>query len=170
MKLQPRHYWIAGLIGAVSLTGAYMYLQFKKVMSYTLNFVGIRDVKMTPQDISMNFVYEYENKSNIDVTLSEQQYEIYINGVYYTSLLNKAEVVLYGGRKNLIAVNLTLVYKDVASKLQTNYLSLVALPQNVKILVKMKWKVRYGILKVPISYPYEVTLKEIINWVVPTKK
>ena len=166
-NLKPKHYWIAGLIGAISLTGAYMYIQVRKVLNYTLRYIGMRDVKISTSGVSVNFLYEYENKANIDVTLAEQEYEIYINGVYYTTLKNKAPQTLYGGKKSMIAVNMTLNYKEIGSKLKTNYLSLVASPQNIKILTKMKWKVKYGILKLPITYDYEVTLKEIISWYLP---
>ena len=167
--LKPRHYWIAGLIGAISLTGAYMYIQVKKILSYTLNWVGVRDVKITTTDISMNFIYEYENKANIDVTLFEQEYEVFINGIYYTTLTNKAPQTLFGGKKSYIAVNLLLNYKEVAAKLKVNYLTLLTFPQNIKLLTKMKWKVKYGIIKIPITYPYEVTLKEVIGWYIPQK-
>jgi LEA14-like dessication related protein len=168
-NLQAKHYWIAGLIGAVSLTGAYMYLQVRKILNYTLNFVSIKDLKYTNNVAKFNLIYNYENKANIDVVLAEQEYDVYINDVYYTTLRNYAPQKLFGGQKNIIAVAVVLDVKDIASKLKTNYLTLIALPQNVKILIKMKFKVKYGILKIPIKYEYPLTLKEIISWYLPNQ-
>ena len=169
INLNKKYYWIAGLIGAVSLTGGYMYLQVKKILDYTLGFVGVSNVKATTQDISMTFKYEYQNKANIDITIVEQEYLIYINEVYIATLKNVVPNVLYGGKKSEINVDLKLNYKEVANILKVNYLSLVALPQNVKIKTVMKWKVKYGLLKIPITYPYEVTLKEVLSWYIPKK-
>ena len=169
MNLNKKYYWIAGLIGAVSLTGGYMYLQVKKILDYTLDFIGVSNVKATTQDISMTFKYEYQNKANIDITIAEQEYLVYINDVYYATLKNTVPNVLYGGKKSEINVDLKLNYKEIANILKVNYLSLVALPQNVKIKTVMKWKVKYGFLKIPITYPYEVTLKEVIGWYIPKK-
>lgn len=168
-SLQPKHYWIAGLIGAISITGAYMYIQVKKVLSYTLNFAGIRDVKIIDGQAKFNIIYDYENKANIDVILAEQEYDVFINDIYYTTLKNYASQNLLGGKKSVIAVAVNLDIKDISKTLKTNYLTLMALPQNVKILIKMKFKVKYGILKIPIKYDYTMTLKEIISWYLPQK-
>lgn len=168
MKIE-RKYWIAGLIGAVTITGAYMYLQVKKVLEYSLKFVATRNLTIKTNGVSADFVYEYINKANIDVTLAKQEYDVFINGVFYTTLKNDVPNVLKGGQPSLVAFRMTLDYKEIGEKLKTNYLSLVALPQNVKILIKMKWKVRYGIIRVPISYDWELTLKEILNWYLPKK-
>ena len=168
MKIE-RKYWIAGLIGAVTLTGAYMYLQVKKVLDYTLKFVGTKNLTIKTNGVSADFVYEYLNKANIDVTLAKQEYEVYINGVYYTTLKNEVPNVLKGGSPSIVAFRMNLDYKEIGEKLKTNYVSLIALPQNVKILIKMKWKVKYGIIRVPISYDWELTLKEILSWYLPKK-
>ena len=169
-NIQNKHYWIAGLIGAISLTGAYMYLQVRKVLDYTLNYIGIKDLKYANNVASFNLIYQYENKANIDVVLAEQEYDIYINGVFYTTLRNYAPQKLFGGQKNIIAVAVVLNIKDIANKLKVNYLTLIALPQNVKIDIKMKFKVKYGIIKVPIKYDYPLTLKEIISWYLPNQQ
>lgn len=169
MKVE-RKYLIATLIGAISLTGAYMYLQVKKILNYTLKSIGARNVTISATGVTADFVYEYQNKADIDVTLATQEYEIFINGVYLTTLKNNNPTLLKGGQKSSIVVKMDLNYKEIANTLKTNYLTLIALPQNVKILTKMKWKAKYGIFKVPISYEWEVSLKEVMGWYLPNKK
>ena len=70
MKIE-RKYWIAGLIGAVTITGAYMYLQVKKVLDYTLKFLYARNVTIKTTGVSADFIYEYVNKANIDITIEK---------------------------------------------------------------------------------------------------
>jgi len=169
MKVE-RKYLIAGLIGAFTLTGAYMYLQVKKILNYTLNFIGARNVTISATGVTADFVYEYQNKADIDVTLATQEYEVWINGVFYTTLRNDNPTLLKGGQKSSIVVKMDLDYKELAKTLKTNYLTLIAHPQNIKIVTKMKWKAKYGIFKIPVSYDWEVTLKQIMGWYLPNKK
>ena len=56
-KIEKR-VWIAGLIGLVSLTGAYMYFQVNKILSYTLNFKGVKNVKVQKDGVSFTMWYE----------------------------------------------------------------------------------------------------------------
>ena len=164
-KIEKR-VWIAGLIGLVSLTGAYMYFQVNKILSYTLNFKGVKNVKVQKDGVSFTMWYEYQNKANINITLAEQKYDVYINNQYLTTLTNFVPNTLIGGQISPIEVNVNLTLADF-KKLNLNYAQLILAPKSVEIKTDMKWKVKYGILKIPVSYPYIVSLKEVISWYVP---
>ena len=164
-KLQKR-FWIAGLIGLVSVTGAYMYYQVNKILDYTLNYKGIKNVKITKDQISFTMWYEYQNKANITITLAESKYDVYVENQYVTTLTNFAPTTLQGGQVSVIEVNVVLTKADL-TKLKLNYAQLLIAPKSVEIKTIMKWKVKYGILKIPVSYPYIVSLKEVISWYVP---
>ena len=164
-KIEKR-LWIAGLIGLVSVTGAYMYYQVNKILSYTLNFKGVKNVKVQKDGVSFTMWYEYQNKANINVTLAEQKYDVYINNQYLTTLTNFVPNTLVGGQVSNIEVNVNLTLADF-KKLNLNYAQLILAPKSVEIKTDMKWKVKYGIFKFPVSYPYIVSLKEVISWYVP---
>ena len=162
-----KKYWIAGLIGLVSVTGAYLYFQINKILDYTLNFKGIRNVKFDKNaNISFTIQYEYQNKANIDVTLDSQEYEVYINNQYLTTLKNVIPNTLSGSKPSLIEVNLNIT-KDDFKKIKLNWVQLLLQPEKIEIKTIMKWKVRYGLLRFPFQYPYIVSLKEVISWYVP---
>jgi LEA14-like dessication related protein len=165
-KIEKR-LWITGLIGLISVTGAYMYYQVNKVLSYTLNFKGVKNVTFNNKTLNFTIWYEYTNKANINVTLADQQYEVYINGQYLTTLTNFVPNTLIGSQPSIIDVNVKLTADDF-KKLKLNYAQLILAPKTVEIKTVMKWKVKYGIFKFPVTYPYILNLKEILGWVAPS--
>jgi LEA14-like dessication related protein len=167
-KIEKR-LWITGLIALVTITGAYMYNQVSKVLSYTLKFVGLREVKFDKSGVSFKMLYEYSNKANISVTIAQQEYEVYINGQYLTTLSNFAPNVLEGGSKSTIEINVSLTPEDF-KKVKLNWVQVLLEPKSIEIKTIMKWKIKYGIVKFPVTYPYILNLKQIIGWYVPAIK
>jgi LEA14-like dessication related protein len=164
-KIEKR-LWIAGLIGLVSVTGAYMYYQVNKILAYTLDFKGVKNVKFDNKAVSFTIWYEYKNKANINVTLAEQEYEVYINNQYLTTLTNFVPNTLVGSEPSIIDVNVKLTLQDF-KRLNLNYAQVLLAPKSIEIKTIMKWKVKYGILKFPVKYPYILNLKEILGWYIP---
>jgi hypothetical protein len=143
-----------------------MYYQVNKILDYTLNFKGVKNVKVQKDGVSFTMWYEYSNKANITISLSEQKYDVYINNQFLTTLTNFVPNTLVGGQVSNIEVNVVLTLADF-KKLNLNYAQLILAPKSVEIKTDMKWKVKYGIFKFPVSYPYIVSLKEVISWYVP---
>lgn len=164
-KIEKR-VWITGLIALVSVTGAYMYSQVMKILDYTLVFKGMKDVKFDKNGVSFKIWYEYKNKANITITLASQDYEVYINNQYLTTLTSKIPNILDGSKVSNIEIDVNLSPADF-KKVNLNLAQVLLSPKSVEIKTIMKWKVKYGILKFPISYPYIVNLKEVIGWYVP---
>lgn len=165
MKLRTKYALGAG-IALVSLTGFYLYTQIIKVLEYRLDFKGFKNVSINQKGMSFTIAYEYENKANIDITLAEQKYEVYIDGVYVTTLTNFAPNTLSGSKPSLIEVNVNLTL-DELKKVKINWARLILQPGKVQVTNVMRWKVKYGILKIPYKYTYSVSLKEIIGWYAP---
>jgi hypothetical protein len=164
-KIEKR-VWITGLIALVSITGAYMYSQVMKILDYTLDFKGMRDVKFDKNGISFKIWYEYKNKANITITLATQEYDVYINNKYLTTLKSNIPNVLDGSIASNILIDVNLTPADF-KKLDMNIAQVLVAPKSIEIKTIMKWKVKYGILKFPVTYPYIVNLKEVIGWYVP---
>lgn len=167
-KIEKR-LWITGLIALVSISGAYLYSEVSKVLSYTLKFVGLREVKFDKSGVSFKILYEYTNKANISITIAQQEYEVYINGQYLTTLSNFAPNVLDGGKTNTIEINVNLTPEDF-KKVKLNWVQVLLDPKSVEIKTIMKWKIKYGFVKFPVTYPYILNLKQIIGWYVPAIK
>jgi len=82
-------------------------------------------------------------------------------------LTNFVPNVLTGSQPSIIDVNVSLTADDF-KKLKLNYAQLILAPKTVEIKTIMKWKVKYGIFKFPVTYPYILNLKQILGWIVPS--
>lgn len=171
MKLQKKHYIGMG-IALVSISGALAYMQFKKIMNYSLVYKGVRNVTFNKDKLSLTILYDYTNKANIDVTLEAQEYDVYIDNVFMTKMFNYAPNVLKASQTSEIAINVDLNLKELSTKLGKDiYARMLLDPKNVMIKFDMKWKVKLlGLIKLPVSYPYVVSLKEILSWYIPAIK
>jgi hypothetical protein len=116
--------------------------------------------------ISFKIWYEYKNKANITITLATQEYDVYINNKYLTTLTSNIPSVLDGSKVSNILIDVNLTPADF-KKLDLNIAQVLVAPKSIEIKTIMKWKVKYGILKFPVTYPYIVNLKEVIGWYVP---
>lgn len=165
MKIQKKYIW-ATAIALVSGTAALGYLQFKKIMNYTLTMVGIRNPKLSATGLDFDILYEYQNKADIDVTLREQEYEVYVDNIYMTTLSNYAPNVLKASQASPITIGVRLNFSDFKGKFSRGLIAkMIADPASVEIKTIMKWKVTVlGILRFPARYTYKLTLKEIIDY------
>jgi len=160
--------WIAGLIGLVTITGAYLYFQVNKILTYTLKFKGVKNAKLEDGGVSFTMWYIYRNTADISITLTDQKYDVFINNQYLTTLGNFVPNTLVGGVDSNIEINAKITKADF-KKLKFNYADLFLSPKSPEIKTIMKWKVKYGIFNIPITYAYTITLKEIISGFTPAK-
>ena len=89
-----------------------------------------------------------------------------------TKMFNYAPNVLKASQTSEIAINVDLNLKELSTKLGKDiYARMLLDPKNVMIKFDMKWKVKLlGLIKLPVSYPYVVSLKEILSWYIPAIK
>lgn len=165
-KVKKTIIWSASTL-VLTTAGFWIYRQVKKMMDYTLTFSKINVNKVSTTTLDFNTFFKYKNNSDIDIKLAQQEYDVFINGTYITTLKNYAENILKANSTSEIGFNTSIYLPDLDKKLKTNYVKLLIAPAQVKIDVVMKWKVRFGILRLPISYTWSTTLKEILGWYLP---
>lgn len=161
--------WVLGgiIAAAVGATAVYVAKQVSKIMNYKLTFKTVKVNKMTRDTLDFNVYYDYLNKSDIDIKLASQEYDVYINDVYIQTLRNYSENVLKANAVSELGFNVNLNLPELDKKLKVNYFNMIADPKKVKIRVEMRWKVRFGIFKIPISYTWNTDMKEILGWYLP---
>lgn len=159
-----------GVIGVLGVTAIWLTKQIKKIQDYTLTFKKIKVNKFSKDTLDFNVYYDYTNNSDIDINLSQQEYDVYVNGVFITTLTNYAENVLKAKSTSQLGFNVLLNLPELDKKLRVSYFSMVAQPKEVKIDVVMRWKVRLGFIKIPVKYTWKTDLKEILGWYIPLYK
>jgi LEA14-like dessication related protein len=161
MKIEKK-YVVAGLIGLVTITGATLYLQYQKLMNYTISLKRVKINKISLAGFDIDLFLNFENKSNLKFTIEKQKYDIYINNIYLTTLQNDKPNVVLPNSVSVLGMNLKEDSKDVVGKLKS---LITALATKDKVMVKFvtKMKVKFGFIT--LSFPpftYEDTLKNMM--------
>ena len=161
MKIEKKHI-IAGLIGLVTITGASLYLQYKRLMNYTIGLKSVRINKLSLNGLNIDLFLNFENKSNLKFTIVSQKYDIFINNVYLTTLQNNKPNEILPNSTSVIGMNMDIDRKIIGARLKD---ALVTFANTDKTMVKIvtKMKVKYGFITLNFpEYPYQNTLKNMM--------
>jgi LEA14-like dessication related protein len=161
MKIEKK-YLVAGLIGLVTITGATLYLQYQKLMNYTIGLKRVKINKLSLAGFDIDLFLNFENKSDLKFTIEKQKYAVYVNGVYLTTMVNDLPNEILPKSVNVLGMNMKESGKDVVGKLKS---LITALASSDKVMVKIvtTMKVKYGFIS--LSFPpftYENTLKNMM--------
>ena len=164
-KMNPnnRKYIIAGLIGVVTILGAMAYLQYKKIMNYTLGYKGIKLRSIGKDLVSFDVFLAYTNKADVDITLIEQEYKIYLNDNYVSRASNGSSNFIKANSTSVIGVNVAFDPKIVFKAINKTYAEVLLDPSKTIIKAEIKLKVKVFGIKVNIPYTYISTLKELFT-------
>lgn len=170
MKINKKYAIWGGVIAVLGATAIYVNKQIKKINDFTLTFKKIKVNKFSLTELDFNTFYEYKNNSNIDINLSSQEYDLYVNGTFITTMTNYIENTLKANSVSPLGFNIKINLPDLDKKLRLTYFTMIADPKAVKLTIIMRWKVRFGFVKIPVSYTWNTDLKEILGWYLPIYK
>lgn len=158
-KGEKRSVYIGAAIAALVATGSWLWVQVNKLMHYQIGFKGVRINKISLQRIDMNLFLSFTNPSALTIRLKEQEYDVYLNDVFITTLVNRAENVLKAGATDLIGLNVNFSPAEFIAKMKGNPAQLLNLAGKLKVKIVMRVKVRFGFFSVRIpEYTYEENL------------
>jgi LEA14-like dessication related protein len=165
MALTPKQkkYAVAALLAVVSIAGAAAYLQYKKIMEYTLTFrsVKIKRVSLTTFDFDLYF--NLENKADISYTIESQSYDVYLNNIFVTRLSNQVATRIAARAVSPLGLNVKFNPQQALQKLGFNITSMIKGNDKLTIKIDMKLKVKVLGLPINIPYVYEDTLKNMMS-------
>jgi hypothetical protein len=171
MALSTKQKWYVGIgVAVLGVTAYYISKIAKQLEDFELNFKKIKVTKFTKEKLDFNVYFDYVNKSAININLASQEYDVYINGVYVTTMSNYAENVLKAKATSPLGFNVNLDLPKLDEKIRTTYFDMVTNPKEVLIKIDMKFKARVGIFKIPYRYVWNTNLKEILGWYLPMYK
>jgi|LakMenEpi03Aug12_release.lakeMendotaPanAssembly.Ray.scaffolds.fasta_scaffold46627_9 LEA14-like dessication related protein len=162
MKPTTKKYLIAGAIGVVTVAGALAYLQYKKLMNYTLKFKGLRVRKLRFNDFDFDITLDFMNKSNIDFIIEKQVYNVYLNDIFVTKLENISPSTIKANTTSPMALNVKFNPKDVLEKIGVNAVNFVLNANKTILKVDAKLKVKLWFFNINIPYVYQSTLKDML--------
>lgn len=159
-KIQKK-YIIAGLIGILTITGAALYLQYKKLMEYCISFKGVKIVYLGIDNIIFDLYLNFLNKSAIKINIVSQEYKVYLNDKLVSTVDSDKPQVIEPKAKSVISVNVKFNPRQVLTAVNVNELLLNR--EKIRLKVDTKIKVALGFIKISIPYVYETTLKELTS-------
>ena len=160
--------WASAIIavGAVStLAGIWLYRQVKKIEDYKLNFKTIIFRKISKTEFIFDLYMIFTNNSNLGVTLSKQEYDVYANNVYITTIKNDSPNEIKPKSDSEIGMRINVNPIELATKIAVNPIELITNPKKIKIKFVMKYKIK--ILFFDVSIPeiiYEDTLYNMTKY------
>ena len=165
MAVNNNKKWIiAGAIGVVTILGAIAYLQYKKIMDYTIKFKRLKINSINLNSVDFNLYLLLENKSSVEYTINSQEYSIYVNDKFLTKLQNQVSNVIKPKSFSEIGLNVKLDLVELRKTLgSSGILSSVMSPEKVIVKIDMKLKVSIYGFTINIPYSYTTSLKEIMT-------
>ena len=148
---------IAAVVGLTGATAIWLKKQYNKLMKNTYELKSFLIKKASLQSVTFSVVYAYTNNTDIDINLVGQEYKIYIDNRFITTIKSDVSVVLKANSVSDIPLNITVDPKDMYYKFKNNLLKALTQKQNLKIKMDSTFRVKLGIFTIPVLYPYEWT-------------
>ena len=110
---------LIGIVATISVAGILIWRQFKKLMDYKLSFRSIKINKVNAKELSLTLGLNFQNKSDIQLVLTKQKYEVSINSVLLSTITNEKEVVVSPKSITPMTFSVSVGSKGIADLLKT---------------------------------------------------
>lgn len=158
-----KKYVIAGLIGAVTITGALLYLQFQKIKDYCISINKIKLNGFSLNSVDIDLFVNFINKSKLKLKLLSQTYLVYINEIGVAKISNAVPQEIRPLSTSVLSAKLQFNPKQVLGVINKNAIDLTKNPESIKIKIIMNMKISFGILNFNVNQEYLTNLKEILS-------
>lgn len=158
---------ISGLLGGLTILGYSVYKQILKAIQFTIEPKGVKSLGLVNKTLKLLVKMGVNNPSDLKVILKNQEYDIYLNGIFAARLENKEEEIVYPQSISTLQLTVDVDLDSLLSKLEvasgvrlTDKLNFVANLRDQRMKLVSKMGIKYGILPaIPIQIEYEDTLK-----------
>jgi LEA14-like dessication related protein len=157
MNKKWKYVLLAAVAGVTVTTGIWLKKQYGKLMKNTYELKSFVVKKASLQSVTFSVVYAYNNTTDIDINLVSQEYKIYVDDRYITTIKSDIPVVLKANAISDIPLDITVDPRDMFYKFKDNLLKALSQKQKLKIKMDSTFRVKLGIFTIPVPYPYEWT-------------
>ena len=157
MKKSWKYVLLAAFAGVTVTTAIWLRKQYAKLMKNTYELKSFLIKKASMQSVTMSVVYAYNNTMDIDINLVGQEYKIYVDDRFVTTIKSDVPVILKANAVTDIPLDITVDPKDLYGKFKDNLFKALTQKQKLKIRMDSTFRVKLGIFTIPVPYPYEWT-------------
>lgn len=164
MKLGKAKYWIlAATVGATATTALWAYGQYKKMLKNITGYKSFTLKNFTAKNVAFQVVMTYKNNMDVDINLTNQEYDIYLNDIYATTLKNSNLTTLKAKETSDIPLSVSFDPKDLFNRLSINPTTFLMNPKNIIVKIDMRLKVKLLFFNIPIKYTYKDSMKRMMG-------
>jgi LEA14-like dessication related protein len=157
-----KKYIIAAAIGIVTIAGAIAYLQYKKLMNYTIKLRGIKFRSASLRLIDFDLLLLFKNNSNVAFKIESQVYDIYLNNIFVTKLQSATQTDIAANSESPLSLGIRFDPSKALEKLNLTALQLLKDNGKIRIKIDMKLKIKVWGITVNFPYVYEDSLKNLM--------
>lgn len=156
-------YIVGGAIGLVTITGAILYFQYKKLMEYAIKIVGGKVNAIDRNGIDVTLFLSVNNKSNLRLKLIKQKYDVYINDKLIAKAKSDLSETVEPKADTTISLDVSLKTKELLKTLGSEAINAVTKPETTVLKVDYKLIVSLMGIRLPINSTYETSLADLKN-------
>lgn len=158
-----RKYIYAGLIGIVTITGALLYLEYKKMMNYVIGLKSIKLNTISNTLVDISVYINFNNKGTLPFDIQSQSYVVYLNGKIAVQAGNAKPIKIITGN-NIIPVAIQFNPAAVSKQLggTSGMLGFILKPEQLHIKIEVKLYVKFLGFSIPIPFTHETTLAQLL--------
>ncbi len=160
-KIEKKHIVTAALIGLITITGAILYIQYKRIMNYVIKFYSLKINTVSMNLVNFDLFLNFINNANVQIDILEQDYKVYINDALVTTATNHIQTTLLANATSILPINIQFNPSSVLKLLGNSASDIVLHPEKINLKADIKLKVKLYGFKVSIPYVYQGTLKDI---------
>jgi hypothetical protein len=160
---------VSGVLGGLTVFGYLFYRQILKAIEFAIEPKSVKSLGSSGRTMKLLVTMGVKNPSDLKFILKNQEYDIYLNGIFIARLENANSQIVYPQSVSTLQLTVDINIDDLLTKLDVvsgttiaDKLNVVANLRQQRLKLVSKLDIKYGILPaIPIEIPYEDTLK---NW------
>lgn len=161
MKLEKKHY-IAGAIALVTITGAALYLQYKKLMNYCISIKSVKINKLKLDNADFNLFLNFKNNSDLKIEIVSQDYTAYLNDKEIAKVTNPKLQIILPKSTSELSVNVFFNPSKLLGTIGNLAQNFALSPEKIVLKVKCKLKVKLYLFTFNIPYEFVTSVKDLM--------
>ena len=157
---------IGTLIGGLLVGGFFIAQKIKKLLAYSIKFTGLKFKETNAKKIIFDANFNFKNNSNLTIDIKNQEYDIYLNNVFITSIKSDVKQTILPESVTPLSVTIDLDTQIVLDRLKTlgdgsisSLLKIISSFKEQDLKIVYKFGIKFGILTIPVKFSYNDKIK-----------
>ncbi len=161
MAIQKRHI-VTGGIALLTISGAYLYWQYTKLVASAIKFARIGIKKVSPTEVNFDLFLTFTNRSKVKFIISEQQYKVFLNDVFITQASRPEGTLISPLTTSPMTVNVSFNPAKIGQDVKKDLPNLLMNFNKNTIRVEVNLTIQLWLFKLSIPYTYMTTVAELM--------